>query len=240
MDSPCQEGIPVAPKHPVTSYNKLRCIIRSCYSSCGADGTYPGHGHEDRPQQQITRLNTNRDQPGLNKPPSLVGPATNIYQSQMKHFTVYTTAGCFSLVARTPAKAIASALKLADAKRHTSGFQVIACVQEHAFEKIAEMTEMTVDLSKEDLLKLEDPLTLCKEQPGRIEYLPTTFESYFEFIVRDANGCVQAQGNARTYALVLSEGQRYLLQYQQDGPHSLEVRRVDVLFPAGAAPTAHG
>ena len=41
----------------------------------------------------------------------------------------------------------------------------------------------------------------------------------------------QAGGSAPTYAQALSEGQHYLAQYQQDGPHTLELRRVEVLNP---------
>lgn len=44
---------------------------------------------------------------------------------------------------------------------------------------------------------------------------------------------------APTYAQALSEGQHYLAQYQQDGPHTLELRRVEVL-PPGALPLPQG
>jgi hypothetical protein len=47
---------------------------------------------------------------------------------------------------------------------------------------------------------------------------------------------VQATGSAPTYAQVLSEGRRYLAQYLQDGPHTLEIRRVETFDPDDAIP----
>lgn len=76
--------------------------------------------------------------------------------------------------------------------------------------------------------------------PGRIEPLlaqrhpapvPVAIETTYEFCVYDENHIDQAGGWAPTYAEVLSEGRRYLAQYQQDGPHTLELRRVEVLNP---------
>lgn len=61
--------------------------------------------------------------------------------------------------------------------------------------------------------------------------VPVASDVYFEFVVSDADCCTQAGGIAPTYAQALSEGQHYLAQYQQDGPHTLEVRRVEVLHP---------
>ena len=63
------------------------------------------------------------------------------------------------------------------------------------------------------------------------EPLPTPIHVGFEFEVRDADYCVQATGSAPTYAQVLSEGRRYLAQYLQDGPHTLEIRRVETFDP---------
>jgi hypothetical protein len=69
--------------------------------------------------------------------------------------------------------------------------------------------------------------------------LPSASHVYFEFIISDADDCTQTGGIAPTYAQALSEGQHYLAQYQQDGPHTLELRRVEVL-PPGALPLPQG
>ena len=61
------------------------------------------------------------------------------------------------------------------------------------------------------------------------EGLPGAADIHFEFVVSDADYCTQAGGIAPTYAQAVSEGQRYLAQYQQDGPHTLELRRIEVL-----------
>ena len=61
--------------------------------------------------------------------------------------------------------------------------------------------------------------------------VPVAEDTYFEFVVSDADYCPQARGTAPTYAQAFSEGQHYLAQYQQDGPHTLELRRVEVLNP---------
>lgn len=64
--------------------------------------------------------------------------------------------------------------------------------------------------------------------------VPVASDTYFEFIVSDADDCTQAGGIAPTYAQALSEGQHYFAQYQQDAPHTLEVRRVEILpLPQG-------
>ena len=68
------------------------------------------------------------------------------------------------------------------------------------------------------------------------EPVPGASTTYFEFVIFDADDCTQAEGIAPTYAQALSEGQHYLAQYQQDGPHTLELRRVEVLNP-DALPT---
>lgn len=54
---------------------------------------------------------------------------------------------------------------------------------------------------------------------------------WFEFVVSDPHLCTLAGGIAPTYAQALCEGQHYLAQYLQDGPHTLELRRVEVLLP---------
>lgn len=59
--------------------------------------------------------------------------------------------------------------------------------------------------------------------------VPEASGVYYEFVISDADDCTQAGGIAPTYAQALSEGQHYLAQYHQDGPHTLELRRVEVL-----------
>ena len=61
--------------------------------------------------------------------------------------------------------------------------------------------------------------------------VPVASDIYFEFVISDADYCTQAGGIAPTYAQAISEGQHYLAQYLQDGPHTLELRRVEVLNP---------
>ena len=64
---------------------------------------------------------------------------------------------------------------------------------------------------------------------------PVPAAERFEFSVFNSEYEEQAGGNAPTYAEALSYGQHYLSQYSQDGPHSLEIRRVEVL-PHNALP----
>jgi hypothetical protein len=72
------------------------------------------------------------------------------------------------------------------------------------------------------------------------ERLPGCVRERFEFSVFDSEYEEQAGGIAPTYAQALSEGQHYLAMYSQDGPHSLELRRVEVLIPdALPVPTTH-
>lgn len=68
------------------------------------------------------------------------------------------------------------------------------------------------------------------------EPLPKPTHVGFEFEVRDGDYCMQATGSAPTYAQALSEGRRYLAQYLQDGPHTLEIRRVETFDPDDAIP----
>jgi hypothetical protein len=63
------------------------------------------------------------------------------------------------------------------------------------------------------------------------ERLPGCAHERFEFSVFDSEYEEQAGGTAPTYAQALSEGQHYLAMYSQDGSHSLELRRVEVLIP---------
>jgi hypothetical protein len=51
----------------------------------------------------------------------------------------------------------------------------------------------------------------------------------YEFEVMDERDQTVASGDAPTLEQAESEGRRYLAQYQQDGPCTLELRRVEVL-----------
>jgi hypothetical protein len=64
---------------------------------------------------------------------------------------------------------------------------------------------------------------------GRPTTQPVPVAERFEFSVFNSEYEEQAGGTAPTYAEALSYGQHYLSQYSQDGPHSLEIRRVEVL-----------
>ena len=64
---------------------------------------------------------------------------------------------------------------------------------------------------------------------------PVPVAERFEFSVFNTEYEEQAGGTAPTYAEALSYGQHYLSRYSQDGPHSLEIRRVEVL-PHNALP----
>jgi hypothetical protein len=96
--------------------------------------------------------------------------------------------------------------------------------------------------SADDIARQIDELMRLRAQQTPVpvsEGLPGAADIHFEFVVSDADYCTQAGGVAPTYAQALSEGQRYLAQYQQDGPHTLELRRVEVLHP-GALPLPQG
>jgi hypothetical protein len=64
---------------------------------------------------------------------------------------------------------------------------------------------------------------------GRPTIEPVSVAERFEFSVFNSEYEEQAGGTAPTYAEALGYGQHYLSQYSQDGPHSLEIRRVEVL-----------
>jgi hypothetical protein len=51
----------------------------------------------------------------------------------------------------------------------------------------------------------------------------------YEFSVVDSDDCEVAGGSAPTLDDAIREGRNYLRQYNQDGPHKLELRRVLVL-----------
>jgi hypothetical protein len=78
----------------------------------------------------------------------------------------------------------------------------------------------------------EDVVDLCSAvlaRFGRPAIKPVPVAERFEFSVFNSEYEEQAGGAAPTYAQALSEGQHYLSEYSQDGPHSLEIRRVEVL-----------
>jgi hypothetical protein len=54
-------------------------------------------------------------------------------------------------------------------------------------------------------------------------------EERYEFSVVDSDDCEVAGGSAPTLDDATREGRNYLRQYNQDGPHKLELRRVLVL-----------
>jgi len=70
---------------------------------------------------------------------------------------------------------------------------------------------------------------------GRPTIKPVPVAERFEFSVFDSEYEEQAAGTAPTYSQALSEGQHYLAMYSQDGPHSLELRRIEIL-PCDALP----
>ena len=86
--------------------------------------------------------------------------------------------------------------------------------------------------SADDITRQIDELMRLRAQQTPVpvsEGLPVPEALRYEFSVYDADYVEQAGGSAPTYAQALSEGQRYLAEYQQDGPHTLELRRVEVL-----------
>ena len=54
-------------------------------------------------------------------------------------------------------------------------------------------------------------------------------EDRYEFSVVDSDDCEQAGGSAPTLEDAIREGRNYLCQYNQDGPHKLELRHVLML-----------
>jgi len=97
--------------------------------------------------------------------------------------------------------------------------------------------DTALDVARKDLTHFARPT--IKPVPVA-ERLPGCAHERFEFSVFDSEYEEQAGGTAPTYAQALSEGQHYLAMYSQDGPHSLELRRVEVLIPdALPIPTTH-
>ena len=75
-------------------------------------------------------------------------------------------------------------------------------------------------------------------QIGPQEYIPDfrpaseaqgVWADWYEFSVVDSDDWEQAGGSAPTLDDAIREGRNYLRQYNQDGPHKLELRRVLVL-----------
>lgn len=52
-------------------------------------------------------------------------------------------------------------------------------------------------------------------------------DTSFEFSVLDNDYKVQAYGSAPTLEQACDEGRNYLAVYSKDGPHTLEIRRVE-------------
>lgn len=79
------------------------------------------------------------------------------------------------------------------------------------------------------------------QQLGQPAPVPAPAEISYQFSVFDSDLLEQAGGAAPTYLQAVDEGLRYLAQYQQDGPHSLELRRVEILpLPVPTTIPRHG
>jgi hypothetical protein len=91
--------------------------------------------------------------------------------------------------------------------------------------------------SAEELEIAENRARFFLARWGRPAIEPVPVSGRFEFSVFDSEYEEQAGGTAPTYSQALSEGQHYLAMYSQDGPHSLGIRRVEVLPPPRPATT---
>jgi hypothetical protein len=61
----------------------------------------------------------------------------------------------------------------------------------------------------------------------------TVLDTSYEFSVFDDEYEVQAYGSAPTLAQACDEGRHYLAVYSKEGPHTLEIRRVEhISFPS--------
>jgi hypothetical protein len=69
--------------------------------------------------------------------------------------------------------------------------------------------------------ELKDRARAALAQPEDISY---------EFIISGPDYCTQAGGMAPSLQQAIDEGRHYLAQYLQDGPHTLEVRRIEIVF----------
>ena len=98
--------------------------------------------------------------------------------------------------------------------------------------EVAELVAKLRRLAPQNPLGIADPTItraadlLERRHPAPV---PAATETRYEFCVYDENYIDQAGGTAPTYAQALSEGRHYLAQYQQDGPHTLELRRIERL-----------
>lgn len=78
----------------------------------------------------------------------------------------------------------------------------------------------------------DDPLAIAMNQARAI--LPQPADVSYEFIVSGPDYCTVAGGLTPSLQQAIDEGRHYLAQYLQDGPHTLEVRRVEtILISAG-------
>jgi hypothetical protein len=84
----------------------------------------------------------------------------------------------------------------------------------------AEPAAQPVNLS--DLRAGADPRVAAAQVQG-------VLADRYEFSVVDSDDCEMAGGSAPTLDDAIREGRNYLRQYNQDGPHKLELRRVLVL-----------
>ena len=113
----------------------------------------------------------------------------------------------------------------------TVGVSDEAEISEDAKSVIPWLLEMAVQAANKDAPYAAGILTLAAqllgEAPTRPQ--PVAVSERFEFSVFDSECEEQAGGTTPTYDEALGYGQHYLAQYQQDGPHTLEVRRVEIL-----------
>lgn len=125
-------------------------------------------------------------------------------------------------------------------------------------ELCAELVERAPDARRMDGIQSWEALldraraALAVAEPGDAQMIELTnratlaepaWDVRYEFSVVDGDHVEQAGGSAPTFEQALSEGRRYLAQYQQDGSHTLEIRRVEILIsdamslPGGEART---
>lgn len=58
----------------------------------------------------------------------------------------------------------------------------------------------------------------------------TVTDLHYEWELENANGEWQAGGSCNSFCEAVSEGNRYLMQYAQDGPHKLVVKQHETLI----------
>jgi hypothetical protein len=99
-------------------------------------------------------------------------------------------------------------------------------IDELTWQHCSDLGDLRIGIAPEDVPALVAAV-LARWAAPAIE--PAPVAERFEFSVFNSEYEEQAGGAAPTYAEALSYGQHYLSQYSQDGPHSLEIRRVEVL-----------